>query len=172
MNLKKGMRIALWAMFGIYCFALVFILFLNARNDRDQGQSLWDYMKFSVNLIPFKTIVSYVGYLYENKVDFFTVFKNIFGNFFLFFPMGIFLPCLFQTMQKLRKTALAAFGMIFFVEFLQLFLRRGIFDIDDFILNMIGCVLGYALIQIRVINRLLKKFYLMKSKGDSLWRSD
>ncbi len=153
MKTKKWMKGGIWAAFVFYCLALVFILLLDARGHRYQGESLMDYLRFSVNLVPFQTIGEYLLRIGRDSAYFTLAVRNIGGNFILFLPMGIFLPMLFSAMRKFWKTSLTIFGMVLSAEMLQLLLRRGIFDIDDFILNMAGAVLGYF------IYKLLHKIY-------------
>ena len=59
MNRRKIMRGILWAVFVIYACVVLGILFLGGRNDRFLYQSVWEYIRNSVNLIPFKTIWDY-----------------------------------------------------------------------------------------------------------------
>lgn len=153
MTVKKTVRILLWAAFVFYCFALLYILFLDARSHRYQEDSLWDYIRFSVNLIPFKTIGNYISKAVSDAYFVTLAVRNVGGNMILFLPMGVFLPILFPKMGRMWKTVLCIFGMILSAELIQLFLRRGIFDIDDLILNMAGACLGYF------IFLLLKKIY-------------
>ena len=87
--------------------------------------------------------------------------RNIGGNFILFFPMGMFLPCLFPKTQKFRRTLLISFCTILCVELIQLLLRRGIFDVDDLILNISGWLIGFAVLKIPFVNKILMKMYLL-----------
>ena len=119
------------------------MMFLGGRGHRDPGESLWEYIRFSVNPVPFKTIGNYIYLLRHHAINRALVIRNICGNLALFFPMGIFLPTLFMKMRKLWRTALSVFGIVLGAECLQILLRRGIFDIDDLILNLTGAVAGY-----------------------------
>ena len=148
MNLKKWIRPLFWIAFAVYCLALFYILFLNARYHRYQGESLFDYIRFSVNLKPLKTIIEYIAMAERDSYFISLAVRNIVGNLILFLPMGIFLPTLFRKMRHLWKTMLCIFLMILSAELIQLFLRLGIFDIDDFILNMLGAFLGYFIFQL------------------------
>ncbi|MBQ8496817.1 MAG: VanZ family protein [Clostridia bacterium] len=148
MNRKKVIRILVWTAFVFYCFALVYVLFLNARSHRYQGESVWDYIRFSVNLIPFKTIGDYISKAVSDAYFVTLAVRNVGGNLILFLPMGIFLPTLFPQMRGLWKTILCIFLMVLSAEIIQLFLRLGIFDIDDFILNITGAFLGYLIFKV------------------------
>ncbi len=162
MKTQKTVRVCLWITFAVYGFALVYILFLNQRGGRYPYESFWEYMRYSVNLIPFKTIWGYVAdYMEKGSWILTLAIRNIFGNFVLFFPMGMFLPCLFSQAQKFSKTVPISVCTIFGVEILQLLLRRGIFDVDDLILNIAGWLLGFVVLKIPFINRLLMKSFLL-----------
>lgn len=161
MNDKKIIRVCLWTAFVIYSFALLNILFLS-RIGRYPYGSFWEYVKYSVNLIPFKTVWGYVeDYMEEGSWILTLAIRNIAGNFILFFPMGMFLPCLFPKMQNFRRTVLISVCMILCVELIQLCLRCGICDVDDLILNISGWLLGFAVLKIPFINKILKKLFFL-----------
>ena len=161
MKIQKIVRICLWVAFVIYGFALLFILLLD-RIGRFPYDSFWEYVKYSVNLIPFKTVWEYVqDYMARGSWVLTLAIRNIGGNFILFFPMGIFLPCLFPKTQKFRITLLISFCTILCVELSQLLLRYGIFDVDDLILNLSGWWLGFAVLKIPFIKKILTKMHLL-----------
>ncbi len=161
MKTQKIIRICLWTAFVIYVFSLICILFLGRRGSFPDV-SFWDYVKYTVNLIPFKTVYGYVeDYITRGSWVLPLAIRNIAGNFVLFFPMGMLLPCLFPKTQKFRRTVLISFCTILGVELLQLFLRRGSFDVDDLILNISGWLLGFAVLKISFINKMLKKFFIL-----------
>ncbi len=69
---------------------------------------------------------------------------NLVGNIGVFVPYGLLLPLLLKG-GKLLKSWIVFLGGIFVLESLQLLTRRGSWDIDDFILNTVGFLLGYGL---------------------------
>ncbi|MCM3708886.1 VanZ family protein [Cytobacillus firmus] len=71
--------------------------------------------------------------------------KNLAGNVSAFLPMGIFLPYFFKVLNRLKSFTISMTAMILSVEIIQLVTRRGSLDIDDFILNMIGALIGFGL---------------------------
>ena len=161
MEIRKIIRICLWTAFAVYGLALIYILFLS-RIGRYPYNSFWEYVKYSVQLIPFKTVWGYVeDYMEKGSWILALAFRNIAGNFVLFFPMGIFLPCLFPKMQKFCRNALISFCTIICVESIQLLLRCGIFDIDDLILNISGWLLGFAALKIPFVDKILKKICVL-----------
>lgn len=90
--------------------------------------------------------------------------KNLFGNFILFYPMGVFLPCLFKGARTVKKTLLIALCTILSVETVQIIFRLGIFDIDDLLLNVAGWILGFITISIPFIRECMGKY--------TFWRID
>ena len=70
-------------------------------------------------------------------------FLNLAGNVLLFIPAGWLLPKLWLNMRNFFRFFAVCAGAIFLVEILQLFTLLGRFDIDDWILNISGMILGY-----------------------------
>lgn len=92
-----------------------------------------------INLVPFETISLYIRHLSLSSF-----FVNVVGNVLLFIPWGFCLPLLWRKNQKFwRMLALAAL-LPLVIETGQLFIGRYC-DIDDFILNFTGALLGWAL---------------------------
>ncbi len=106
---------------------------------------LSEYIQRSVNLIPFLTVTNYIKSIGTGTINLKTVFINLAGNIFLFTPLGFLLPAVFRTLRKFWKSMLTVFFIVLAVEALQLLLQIGVFDIDDFILNLLGAALGYGI---------------------------
>jgi glycopeptide antibiotics resistance protein len=87
--------------------------------------------------------------------------KNIFGNLLIFLPMGLYLPCIFKKFRTLGHFFIGILIILLFGEVLQLLLRRGSFDIDDMILNVIGATIGFIIWKNGYIQKLLNKLYLI-----------
>lgn len=155
--MKKFARPALWTVFIIYCLALVEVLFLSrgARSD----YSYAEYMRQFTNFIPFKTIIEYVQRYMDGYRNLSVL--NLLGNFVLFVPMGMSLPCISKKLNRFWKVTLAVLGMVVAVEILQGILRVGSIDIDDVIFNVGGAMIGYGIIKIPFINSLLKKIDIL-----------
>ena len=106
------------------------------------------------NLIPFKVFTeTYREVFVLQNIKYFIV--NFLGNLAVFMPIGFFVPLLWN---KSNKGVIAiGFCSSFFIEFCQLFLRRGT-DVDDLILNTVGTVLGLLLY--RLAEKVLPSFIL------------
>ncbi|WP_257215905.1 VanZ family protein [Fredinandcohnia onubensis] len=112
--------------------------------------------EFRYNLTPFSTIKNYFTYYDHFPIHIWII--NIAGNIGVFIPFGIVLPILFPKLSNFLLFIFAFVIGITSLEVLQLFSMLGSFDIDDIILNTVGAVIGYILLQImRVRKRRRKK---------------
>ena len=98
---------------------------------------------YHFNFIPFATMKRFLS---ASSVSYSSRAINLLGNIIVFIPFGLCLPVFFH--GKKLYPVLLTFLFVFAVESLQLILRRGAFDIDDFILNAIGYGAGYFLYSI------------------------
>ncbi|MDF2945608.1 MAG: VanZ family protein [Bacillales bacterium] len=121
-------KIILWCII-FYSICLFFLLFF-----RPSDQSYNTY-----NLQPFKTIDFYLS----GKVRPLVSFYNLFANIGLFVPFGFFI----SIRKKYFNNSLILLGIfstfiIFAIETAQFLTKRGSFDIDDIILNLLGILIG------------------------------
>ena len=158
--MKKFARPVLWTIFIIYCFVLVYVLFLS-RGTRD-GFTFAEYMRRFTNFIPFKTIVEYVQRYIDGYRNLSVL--NLLGNLALFVPMGALLPCVIRKLDRFWKVNLTVLGMVVMVEIVQGILRVGSVDIDDVLFNVVGAMIGYGLIRLPFIYNFFKKINLIKGK--------
>ena len=158
--MKKFARPILWTIFIIYCFVLVYVLFLS-RGTRD-GFTFAEYMRRFTNFIPFKTIIEYVQRYIDGYRNLSVL--NLLGNFVLFMPMGVLLPCVIRKLDRFWKVTLTVLGMVVMVEIVQGILRVGSVDIDDVLFNVVGAMIGYGLIRLPFIYNFFKKINLIKGK--------
>ena len=159
--MKKMIRPALWTAFGIYCFILIYILFLS--RGAMIHYSYAQYFRQFTNFVPFKTIIEYVQ-RYHNGFRNLSVI-NLLGNFVLFMPMGALLPCVIHKLDRFWKVTLTVLGMVVMVEIVQGILRVGSVDIDDVLFNVIGAMIGYGIIKIPFIFSFMKKINLIKEEN-------
>ena len=88
--------------------------------------------------------------------------KNSILNILLFVPLGMMLPLLWHTYQKIRKTLLFGFAASLTIELLQLLTFRAT-DVNDLITNTLGTALGFICI---------KSFYQNKQKFETYASKD
>jgi glycopeptide antibiotics resistance protein len=58
-------------------------------------------------------------------------------------------------MNKINTFSIFMIILLFIIEVVQLVTRRGSFDIDDFILNMVGALIGFGIWKTKVVQKLL-----------------
>ncbi|MBG9586347.1 VanZ family protein [Cytobacillus firmus] len=141
--MKIIIRFFMGISFLIYLLLLTVLLFFMSRGFWSD-MPLIEYMKQSSNLIPFKTINGYLLAISNESMNLIIPIKNLAGNVAAFLPMGIFLPYFIKRLNRLKSFTITMTVMILSVEIIQLVTRRGSLDIDDFILNMIGALIGYG----------------------------
>ncbi len=137
------LQLTVQASFFIYVFAVLqltgyFILFKEISS-----HGWWDKMNERiarhdrVNLEPFKTIDIYH-----------TFGKQIFGNFVMLLPLGIYLPLLYTRLRKAYSffpVLLICFLVSVSIELLQLATSYRSADIDDVMLNTLGGATGFLI---------------------------
>ena len=72
--------------------------------------------------------------------------KNSILNILLFVPLGMMLPLLWHTYQKIRKALLFGFATSLTIELLQLLTFRAT-DVNDLITNTLGTAFGFIFIK-------------------------
>ena len=156
MKNKTFKRIALVA-FILYGLILIYTTFFGARTTLT-GVSVWEYAVRMANIKPFKTIGMYVKRLGDPSDQMFSVaLVNLAVNIVLFFPMAYLLPVLFTKLRHFFATIGVCVGVLVVVEIMQILTRRGSFDVDDFILNMIGAAVGYGVWKLQYVIAKKKK---------------
>lgn len=96
---------------------------------------------YQYNLVPLKTIYSLIASY--SRYGFTVWAYNLFGNIVVFMPLGFLLAALQKKKSSLATVLICSFFIILFAEFMQLIMKVGVFDIDDIILNLIGCLAGF-----------------------------
>lgn len=142
--MKGGTRAAVLTGFLGYAAFMIILLFFRSRGFATD-QSFAEYLRQSVNLVPFRTISGYLNAWAGGTMNWEIPFRNLLGNIVLFIPLGIFLPLLFRPLANFGRWLLALSILLLSIELIQLITRRGSFDIDDLILNTLGACAGFAL---------------------------
>ena len=132
----------IWAAFALYGAMMLWLML--ARHSMDTGEEYWLQVSRNLNLQPLRTIRHQWRLLNMDRAwAVRSGVVNIYGNVIMFVPLGLFLPWVSERLRKLWRTLLASAAMITAVEILQLLSLRGSGDVDDLLLNLIGCTLGY-----------------------------
>lgn len=142
---SKSGRTVMVMLFFLYCGIVLCMLF--GRSTHNSGADYWHSVWENINIIPLKTTIDFIRDLFDPSH--FGQFRhaciNLFGNIIVFVPLGIFLPCIWERQRRFCVLFCTATVIILAVECLQLFTLRGICDVDDFLLNLLGVSIGFAL---------------------------
>ena len=160
---NKPMKINLYIFFMLYLMLLITLTLFDSSWGRN-GFAIKDfkvYIKQSVNLVPFKTIINYIkefNSMYSTR----QIMFNLLGNICAFMPMALFLPLLFKKQSKFKNFIITMIIIILGIESLQLITTSGRFDIDDLILNLFGAAIMYLLLNIKSVNDLINNVFLLE----------
>jgi glycopeptide antibiotics resistance protein len=159
--MNKVIKVIVGISFIFYLLALIMLLFVGVMFVGTRGYvwtdiSLIEYIRSSSNFVPFKTISIYITAMFDGSLNISIAIKNLFGNLIMFLPMGIYLPYYIKKLSKVGKFTLSMIILLFVVEATQLVTRRGRFDIDDFILNILGALAGFSIWKAKIVQRLIK----------------
>ena len=135
-----------YAIIALVCYSLLLAYWMLI------GFNRYGYANYMYNLMPFSTIKQYMQY---KNYNFNTWIINLLGNIGVFIPFGILIPLAFR--RRFLKSIIIFEAGLLVLEIAQLVTKKGSFDIDDFILNTIGFLLGYGLyifiIRIPLVNK-------------------
>lgn len=92
---------------------------------------------FWINLVPFVNLLDY-----PTKGE---ILLNVIGNSTMFIPTGIMTPLIYKRIHTFRKVTLTGFLLSLTIEIIQLPFAVRCSDVDDLILNTLGCMAGYGI---------------------------
>lgn len=92
---------------------------------------------FRMNLVPFVNLLDY-----PTKGE---ILINVIGNSAMFIPTGIMTPLIYKNLNSFKKTVLTGFMISLSIEIIQLPFAARCSDVDDLILNTLGCIAGYGI---------------------------
>ncbi len=121
------------------------------------SERLSDYVENSLNLVPFRTVRLFINSLRHGLLEPFTVAENLVGNFCVFMPFALLVPMCFRRVDGALKLFAAVSGFVIVIEVLQLVFMTGCADIDDYILNVSGCMAAYGVFRIKRVDRTLNR---------------
>lgn len=166
---KKVLKINLIIYFIIYTVTIITLTLFDEIFGRngivlvDWNKELLDtYMKYSFNIIPFSTIKLFVNGYINGYVNFKNFAINIFGNLFALMPYGMFIPLIFNKINKYYKFLIMMIVLVVAIELLQFITLSGSCDIDDLILNVMGASIIYFICKIKVVKKLINKIFLFE----------
>lgn len=147
LNIKKELIYAAFAVYAVGAASRVLLPYFRFFLPFETLFSIRESKR--ANLIPFKTIFLYTFGIDSRLAEGWNSFKLNFwvGHIILSVPMGIFMQLLSNTKKKIitcKKAATIAILTFTAVEIIQYPIGR-VADIDDIIINTLGCMLGYWL---------------------------
>ena len=94
-------------------------------------------LPFWLNLVPIKNLLDY-----EIRSE---LLINLIGNVTMFIPTGVMTPMIYKKLNSFPKTLFTGAMISLVIEILQLPFEGRASDVDDLILNTLGCVIGYGI---------------------------
>jgi glycopeptide antibiotics resistance protein len=95
------------------------------------------------NFIPLRTIGIYLA-----NLDSGFWLRNLAGNLVLLLPLGLVGPIVFPWLDRWLRVLLAAAAISLAIEVAQLWVPDRSADVDDLLLNVVGAMLGYAILSV------------------------
>ena len=156
---KETIKKTVSILFVLYIAVLSVILFFGRVGIGNQfGLGIFSKEHFEmVNYIPFATIVSFFERANEGSINMNIVVRNMAANLLMFIPMGMALPVLYEEkFNKLWKMIIFTIVLVTIIEVVQFITFAGSADIDDLILNTVSAVVGYGIVRLKFVRRILK----------------
>jgi len=89
----------------------------------------------------------YLQPLWSYSVLYNKLLAQILMNVMLFIPIGFFVGGALKK-KHIWNALRIGFALSFFIELTQLITTRGVFNVDDIIHNILGCVIGYGIFRL------------------------
>lgn len=147
-------RDILICLFVAYCFGLAsqtilprYVLGIDSASEKPFLDVYFTNENATVNFIPFKTVINQLlgeNNLVANDDAIGVSLLNLMANIFLFLPLGIFIPLIYNKCESIRKVLLIGVIVSSFIEVIQIPIGRSC-DVDDVILNTFGVIMGFAI---------------------------
>lgn len=145
---KKSSNIIIRILFTIYLLFLIYVLLLKGNLD-------FSVLKNTDFHAPFRAVQNYTVKPFHTIRLFLNSYRstgsmnsllNLLGNVLILVPYGIFIPMLSKSEKTFCLTFLSGSCLILLIELTQLITLWGVLDIDDYILNISGVLLGWLII--------------------------
>ena len=155
---KFIVRALVWISFLLYILALYYLLFVAYGREHWGEISRIEYALKNIKLIPFETIRAYIRAIKYGYMNSSIPVTNLLGNFVLLLPLGFYLPLFFKSLKRFLPYIFVIVLIIFGIETTQFLFMRGIFDIDDFMLNMLGAMAGFFVWKMKIVQWIEKAY--------------
>ncbi len=166
-SLKEKDNSTLKKNFIFYLITYLFMFYFFTNIDR--GVNIGPVGRPSINLIPFKEIIDIIvnRAIHNGELNGLVL---IIGNFFVLVPLAYLYPRINQKLKKFTYFIISIIMTTLLIETSQLLFGGGAFDIDDIILNALGPICFYPLLNNSFLSRFLDKVLLLET--DSLTKKD
>lgn len=162
-------KINMWIWFALYIVMLLNLTLFDEYFGRtgiamisNNTSTIRKYLTENFNIVPFATINNYIIALKNHNLTITSFIYNIFGNLLAFAPFAFFLPRLFKSIDKIYKFIILTSIFIISIETLQMFTQSGSFDVDDYILNLLGSLIVYFIINCKLLKEKIDYFIYQK----------
>lgn len=145
--MRKQTKVIIGLLFATYCAVMIYLLFFRGRQPWAYAD-YWQWVRGSLNLVPFATISQYISFIRRDGYLVQTSIINLAGNVVMFIPLGIFPPILWPKLRSFWRFIVCVAVTIILVEIIQLFTLVGSGDVDDLILNLVGASIGFCLYRV------------------------
>ena len=159
-------RINIWVWFLLYIMLLFTLTLFDDYFYRNisnifkwNGETFRYYISKYLNLIPFSSILHFVGGFIRGKISLNIFMYNIFGNILALMPFAFFLPILFKKQRNFKIFTITMFGIVILIELLQFLFLSGTCDIDDVILNVFGAILMFKILRNEYAEKIIVKLF-------------
>lgn len=164
----KIVKITNFILFSVYLYLLILVTFFDSLLGRNissitilNREEIISYIDYGFNIVPFKTIFSYITRLLNGNLNLSIFIKNIGGNLIMLMPFALFILILNDKI-KLKSFIKTVFIVSICIEVLQFITQSGSCDIDDIILNVLGATIMIRILQTKKIKRLI--LYIFNQK--------
>lgn len=144
-------------LYFILYFVLLICLTTFINRNINFSINIKEYIE-NINLIPFKTIINFIN----SDTSSFKIY-NLLGNICAFIPFSLLLVIKDIKYEKISNQIKTIFITVFIIEFIQLITLTGIFDIDDFILNIFGSIMFIYLINKLNITSIIRRYFIKEN---------
>lgn len=140
MKILKPLIAVLFVLYGLVMLWLLF----GQRIDFEFAGNYVEQLKSEP--FPFQTIVFFTRIIITGDPDYLILhaWQNLVGNVVMFVPLGFCLPFFWPRCRTARAVFLTGLLIIAGVELTQFFTLLGSLDFDDFMLNLLGIMGGFA----------------------------
>ena len=136
---NKNIEERVWYFWELLYLSILLLCFFLTRLFNYYVEPYWNNF---YNIIPFKTISEYLHLYFINFQEFTFINYYLLNKIYLMIPFPILFWGRFNKKYRFIKIIILCFLFSLSREIYQYFTGNGVFDIDDIILNLIGCLTG------------------------------